>query len=45
VLGVTATMDANTTPPVLLSTGDPAALAVAAQRWLGLQIRAEKLAT
>jgi glutamate racemase len=42
VLNLSASTDTNPTTPVLLSTGDPAALALAAQRWLGLQTRAEK---
>ena len=43
VLKVSAPTDTGATPPMLLSTGDPAALSRAAQRWLGLQTRAEKL--
>jgi len=43
VLNLSASKDKNATPPMLLSTGDPSALALAAQRWLGLQTRAEKL--
>ena len=43
VLNLSTTKDTDTTPPVLLSTGDPAALSLAAQRWLGVPTRAEKL--
>jgi glutamate racemase len=43
VLNMTGSKDTNATAPVLLSTGDPAALSSAALRWLGLQTHAEKL--
>lgn len=43
VLNASVPVSADPTPPMLLSTGDPIALSVAAQRWLGLQTRAEKL--
>jgi glutamate racemase len=44
VLNLPGSVNTKTTPPTLLSTGDPAALSQAAQRWLGLQTCAEKLA-
>lgn len=40
VLGWTALTDPGHFPPVLLSTGPPSALAQAARRWLGLDVRA-----
>ncbi len=43
VLGLSIGVAAHATPPVLLSTGDPAKLSQAASRWLGLQTRAEQL--
>ena len=43
VLNRSGTTDAAAIAPVLLSTGDPAALSSAARRWLGLPTRAEKL--
>lgn len=45
VVNLPGPTNANTTPPILFSTGDPAALSRAAERWLGLRTRAEKLAT
>jgi glutamate racemase len=43
VLSMPGPVNTKATPPTLFSTGDPAALSQAAQRWLGVQIRAEKL--
>jgi glutamate racemase len=43
VLNMSGPKGTNATPPVLLSTGDPAALSLAAQRWLDLPTRAAKL--
>ena len=43
VLNLSAPANAKAAPPMLLSTGDPATLSLAARRWLGLQTRAEKL--
>lgn len=43
VLNLSAPTDSSATPSLLFSTGDPAALSLAARRWLGLQTRAEKL--
>ena len=43
VLNLSAPTSAKSTTPMLFSTGDPAALALAAHRWLGLQTHAEKL--
>jgi glutamate racemase len=43
VLNRSAPINSAAVPPLLWSTGDPAALSQAAQRWLGLQTRAEKL--
>lgn len=44
VLGLPLTPDAPAVPPLLLSSGDPSALAQAAQRWLGLGAEARRLA-
>ncbi|MFW2357376.1 glutamate racemase [Hydrogenophaga sp.] len=44
VLNVSDPTNTNATSPMLFSTGDPAALSQAAERWLGLRTRAEKLA-
>ncbi|MDP2015167.1 glutamate racemase [Hydrogenophaga sp.] len=43
VLGLSIEVGSGATPPRLLSTGDPAALSLAASRWLGIQTQAEKL--
>jgi glutamate racemase len=43
VLNMSAPITSAAVPPLLWSTGDPAALSQAAQRWLGLHTRAEKL--
>ncbi|WP_332751454.1 glutamate racemase [Hydrogenophaga sp.] len=43
VLGMSIGVVPPATPPVLLSTGDPAKLSQAASRWLDLQTRAEQL--
>jgi glutamate racemase len=43
VLNMPSPVNTKATPPKLFSTGDPAALSLAAQRWLGLQIHAERL--
>ncbi len=43
VLGMSIPTGSDAKPPRLLSTGDPAALSLAANRWLGIQTRAEKL--
>lgn len=43
VLGLVQAADEKPTPPLLLSTGDPAMLSQAANRWLGLQTQAGKL--
>ncbi len=42
VLNMPANADTDPRPPQLFSTGDPAALSLAAERWLGLKTRAEK---
>ncbi len=44
VLNLSGPICTQTTHPMLFSTGNPAALSQAAQRWLGLRTRAEKLA-
>lgn len=43
VLNMSAPLKLGAVPPQLWSTGDPAALSQAAERWLGLQTRTEKL--
>ena len=43
VLNMSSPTNSNATPPMLFSTGDPAALSLAAGRWLGLHTCAEKL--
>ena len=43
VLNIAETPQAAETPPELFSTGDPAALSQAAERWLGLRTQTEKL--
>jgi glutamate racemase len=43
VLGLPLLPDAPTVPPLLLSSGNPSALAQAAQRWLGLAVEARSL--
>jgi glutamate racemase len=44
VLGLPLLSGAPAVPPLLLSSGDPSALAQAAQRWLGLGAEARRLA-
>lgn len=43
VLGLPAPSGAPAVPPLLLSSGDPSALAEAARRWLGLAVEARSL--